>query len=64
MIGVVWVKLFKGNVMVVGCKFDNFLYSFDLVIYGVEDEFDYKAVEGFIYVWGLLICVWLEKFWG
>ncbi|MCH2049161.1 MAG: argininosuccinate synthase [Trichodesmium sp. ALOHA_ZT_67] len=59
--GVVRVKLFKGNVMVVGRKSDNSLYSFDLATYGAEDEFDHKAAEGFIYVWGLPTRVWSEK---
>ena len=62
--GVVRVKLFKGNVMVVGRKSDNSLYSFDLATYGAEDEFDHKAAEGFIYVWGLPTRVWSEKLRG
>ncbi|MEB3339619.1 argininosuccinate synthase [Okeania sp.] len=62
--GVVRVKLFKGNMMVVGRKSDNSLYSFDLATYGAEDEFDHKAAEGFIYVWGLPTRVWSEKMRG
>lgn len=62
--GVVRVKLFKGNAMVVGRKSDNSLYSFDLATYGAEDEFDHKAAEGFIYVWGLPTRVWSEKLRG
>ena len=62
--GVVRVKLFKGNGMVVGRKSDNSLYSFDLATYGAEDEFDHKAAEGFIYVWGLPTRVWSEKLRG
>jgi len=62
--GVVRVKLFKGNVMIVGRQSDNSLYSFDLATYGAEDEFDHKAAEGFVYVWGLPTRVWSEKLRG
>jgi len=62
--GVVRVKLFKGNAMVVGRKSDNSLYSFDLATYGAEDEFDHKAAEGFIHIWGLPTRVWSEKLRG
>ncbi len=62
--GVVRVKLFKGNAMVVGRQSDNSLYSYDLATYGAEDEFDHKAAEGFIYVWGLPTRVWSEKLRG
>ncbi len=59
--GVVRVKLFKGNTMIVGRQSDNSLYSLDLATYGTDDEFDHKAAEGFIYVWGLPTRVWSEK---
>lgn len=59
--GVVRVKLFKGNAIIVGRKSDNSLYSLDLATYGSEDVFDHKAAEGFIYVWGLPTRVWSEK---
>lgn len=62
--GVVRVKLFKGNAIIAGRKSDNSLYSFDLATYGAEDEFDHKAAEGFIYVWGLPTRVWSEKIRG
>ena len=62
--GVVRVKLFKGSAMVVGRQSDNSLYSYDLATYGAEDEFDHKAAEGFIYVWGLPTRVWSEKLRG
>lgn len=62
--GVVRVKLFKGNAIIVGRKSDNSLYSFDLATYGADDEFDHKAAEGFIYVWGLPTRVWSEKLRG
>lgn len=59
--GTVRVKLFKGNAAVVGRKSENSLYSFDLATYGAEDQFDHKAAEGFIYVWGLPTRVWSQK---
>jgi argininosuccinate synthase len=59
--GTVRLKLFKGNATIVGRKSDNSLYSFDLATYGAEDEFDHKAAEGFVYVWGLPTRVWSEK---
>ncbi|MGB3402758.1 MAG: argininosuccinate synthase [Microcoleaceae cyanobacterium] len=62
--GTVRVKLFKGNIVIVGRKSNNSLYSFDLATYGAEDEFDHKAAEGFIYVWGLPTRIWSEKMRG
>lgn len=59
--GVVRVKLFKGNATIVGRKSENSLYSFDLATYGSDDQFDHKAAEGFIYVWGLPTRVWSQK---
>jgi len=56
--GTVRLKLFKGNATVVGRQSDNSLYAEDLATYGSEDEFDHKAAEGFIYVWGLPTKVW------
>jgi argininosuccinate synthase len=59
--GVVRVKLFKGNATIVGRWSDNSLYSPDLATYGAEDQFDHKAAEGFIYVWGLPTRIWAEQ---
>ncbi|MGL5941825.1 MAG: argininosuccinate synthase [Waterburya sp.] len=59
--GEVRVKLFKGNAMIVGRKSDNSIYAPDLATYGAEDEFDHKAAEGFIYIWGLPTRVWSQK---
>ena len=36
----------------------------DLSTYGVDDQFDHKAAEGFIYIWGLSTRVWSEKMRG
>ncbi|HIK24433.1 MAG TPA: argininosuccinate synthase [Thermosynechococcus sp. M46_R2017_013] len=59
--GTVRVKLFKGTAQVVGRQSPYSLYSPDLATYGAEDQFDHKAAEGFIYVWGLPTRVWAEK---
>lgn len=62
--GTVRVKLFKGTATIVGRQSENSLYSPDLATYGEEDQFDHKAAEGFIYVWGLPTRVWSQKIKG
>jgi len=59
--GTVRVKLFKGNSSIVGRKSEYSLYTPDLATYGAEDQFDHKAAEGFIYVWGLPTRVWSQQ---
>ena len=59
--GVVRIKLFKGNAIIVGRRSDNSIYAPDLATYTSEDRFDHKAAEGFIYIWGLPTRVWSEK---
>lgn len=59
--GTVRVKLFKGNATIVGRKSDKALYTEELATYSSDDQFDHKAAEGFIYVWGLPTRVWSEK---
>lgn len=59
--GSVRVKFFKGNATIVGRQSANSIYSPDLATYGAEDQFDHKAAEGFIYIWGLPTRVWSEK---
>ena len=58
--GMVRVKLFKGNATIVGRKSINSLYAEDLATYGSGDQFDHRAAEGFIYVWGLPTRVWSQ----
>jgi argininosuccinate synthase len=58
--GTVRLKLFKGSAIVVGRKSAHSLYSPDLATYGAEDQFDHKAAEGFVYVWGLPTRIWAE----
>lgn len=59
--GVVRVKLYKGNAMIVGRKSDNSLYSEAMATYGADDQFDHKAAEGFIYIWGMSTRIWSGK---
>ena len=59
--GSVRIKLFKGNATIVGRQSSNSIYTPDLATYGAEDQFDHKAAEGFIYIWGLPTRVWAEK---
>lgn len=58
--GIVRLKLFKGNATIVGRWSENTLYTPDLATYGAEDQFDHKAAEGFIYVWGLPTRIWAQ----
>ncbi len=59
--GTVRVKLHKGHAIVVGRQSSESLYSTALATYGAEDEFDHRAAEGFIYVWGLPTRVWSQQ---
>lgn len=51
--GIVRVKLFKGNCLVVGRKSPYSLYSYSLATYDKGDVFDQSASPGFIHIWGL-----------
>jgi argininosuccinate synthase len=53
MTGSVRVKLYKGNVDVVGRESPYSLYDEGLATYAKGDEFDHTSAKGFIYVWGL-----------
>ncbi|MEL6816827.1 MAG: argininosuccinate synthase, partial [Cyanobacteria bacterium J06598_3] len=59
--GTIRVKLFKGSAVIAGRKSANTLYTDELSTYGADDQFDHKAAEGFIYVWGLPTRVWSQK---
>ena len=52
-IGEVRLKLFKGNVSVVGRSSPVGLYDPELATYEPHSTFDQKASEGFIKLWGL-----------
>lgn len=56
--GLVTLKLFKGRATVTGLESPNALYDEQLATYGVGDQFDHRAAEGFIYVTGLPITTW------
>ncbi|MBS0359645.1 MAG: argininosuccinate synthase, partial [Proteobacteria bacterium] len=58
--GTVRLKLFKGHATVVGRKSKQSLYRFDLATYNAEDQFDHKASEGFIKIWGLPLQVYKQ----
>ena len=51
--GTVRLKLFKGNVTVVGRKSPYSLYDEGLATYAKGDEFNHESAVGFIYCWGL-----------
>ncbi len=51
--GIIRVKLFKGNVTMVGRKSPFSLYKHNLATYGKGDLFDQSAAEGFIKIFGL-----------
>jgi argininosuccinate synthase len=51
--GSVRVKMYKGNVDVVGRESPYSLYNEGLATYAKGDEFDHTSAKGFIYVWGL-----------
>ena len=59
--GGVRIKLYKGMAQIVGRQSENALYSEELATYGVRDQFDHRAAEGFIYIWGLPTRVWSER---
>ncbi|MCF6515729.1 argininosuccinate synthase [Lactobacillus sp. S2-2] len=51
--GVIKLKLYKGNIWVLGRKSDNSLYDENLATYTSSDSFDQEASKGFIKIWGL-----------
>ena len=51
--GKVKLKLFKGNVRVVGRKSKNSLYSHKVATYGKDSTFDQRLAKGFVELWGI-----------
>ncbi|MFA4028310.1 MAG: hypothetical protein GDYSWBUE_000190 [Candidatus Fervidibacterota bacterium] len=51
--GTVRLKLFKGTCMVVGRESPFSLYRYELATYDRADQFDHRASEGFIKIFGL-----------
>ncbi len=58
--GVVRMRLHKGQAVCVGRHSNQSLYNPELATYGAGDQFDHKAAEGFIYIWGLPTRVWSQ----
>jgi argininosuccinate synthase len=57
--GTVRLRLHKGNAIVTGrSSSDSSLYVPEMASYGSDDQFDHRAAEGFIYIWGLPIRLW------
>lgn len=59
--GVVRLKLYKGNCMVVGRKASNSLYDTSLASFEKEEVYNQKDAEGFINLYGLPMKVWGQK---
>jgi argininosuccinate synthase len=53
--GAIRLKLFKGDCRVVGRKSPFAIYDRALASYESSDQFDPRAVEGFIKIWGLTL---------
>ena len=51
--GMVKLKLYKGNIIVSGRTSPYSLYDPELATYTAADQFDHKASEGFIKIFGL-----------
>jgi argininosuccinate synthase len=51
--GTVRVRLYRGSCVVVGRKSPHALYSYELATYDKADQFDHRASEGFIRIFGL-----------
>ena len=51
--GTVRLKLYKGNVRVVGRKSAYSLYSHGTATYGSESTFDQRLAKGFVELWGM-----------
>lgn len=56
--GMIRMRLYKGQAVCVGRVSPYSLYDTALSTYGEEDQFDHRAAEGFIYVWGLPTRIW------
>jgi argininosuccinate synthase len=52
-VGVVRLKLYKGNMIIAGRKSDYSLYREDYASFGREDVYNQKDAEGFIHLFGL-----------
>ena len=51
--GTVRLKMYKGNLRVVGRRSENSLYNRDIATYGAESTFDQRLAKGFVELWGM-----------
>jgi len=51
--GIIGIKLYKGNILIVRRKAVHSLYKKELATYGEEDKFNKNLAEGFIRLWSL-----------
>ncbi len=60
--GIVKIKLYKGNAIIVGRNSsNNSLYREDLATYSNADSFNHENAQGFIYMWGMANKIWAES---
>ncbi len=62
--GAVKLKLEPGSCRVVGRRSDASLYDTALATYDREDEFDHRASQGFVKLWGLPLKTWARAHQG
>lgn len=51
--GIISLKLYKGNIIIMKRSSANSLYKKELATYGDKDKFDRNLAEGFIKLWGM-----------
>ncbi|MCK4810234.1 MAG: argininosuccinate synthase [Candidatus Omnitrophica bacterium] len=51
--GIISLKLYKGNIIIMKRRSANSLYKKELATYGDKDKFDRNLAEGFIKLWGM-----------
>lgn len=51
--GIIYLKLYKGNITVLSRNSDSKMYKDSLSTYGENDEFNHEAGLGFAYVWSM-----------
>ena len=61
MTGLIKLKLFKGNCIVVGRQSPYSLYNHGLATYDADDQFDHTAAPGFIKIFGLGVKTFFEN---
>lgn len=59
--GIVKLKFYKGNCIVVGRKSDYSLYNYELATYDASDQFDHLAAKGFIDLHALTVKEWSKN---